>query len=57
MSVASLQDVLLGKIWAYTDETKRKSKKQKDLSDIMRLVETHSHVRTELPSEIVAQLD
>jgi hypothetical protein len=57
MSVASLQDILRGKVWAYSDEARRKSKRQKDLSDIMRLVETHPELRSQLPSEIVSQLD
>ncbi len=41
MNVARLEDVLQGKIWAYSDETRRKSKRQKDLADIMRLVESY----------------
>ena len=57
MSVASLQDILRGKVWAYSDEARRKSKRQKDLSDIMRLVESHPELRTQLPPEIVSQLD
>jgi len=42
--VAKLEDVLQGKLWAYQDEQRRKSKRQKDLADIMRLVETHKHL-------------
>jgi len=57
MSVASLQDILRGKVWAYSDEARRKSKRQKDLSDIMRLVEAHPELRTQLPPGIVSQLD
>ena len=57
MSVASLPDVLRGKVWAYSDEKRRKSKRQKDLADIMRLVEVHPDLRDGLPSEIVSQLD
>lgn len=57
MSVASLQDILQGKVWAYSDEARRKSKRQKDLSDIMRLVETHPELRDELPPEIASQVD
>lgn len=57
MSVASLQDVLRGKVWAYSDETRRKSKRQKDLSDIMRLVEAHPELRSEIPPDIASQLD
>jgi len=57
MSVASLRDILRGKVWAYLDEGRRKSKRQKDLSDIMRLVESHPELKAALPSEIVLQLD
>jgi len=57
MAVACLEDVLRGKIWAYSDETRRKSKRQKDLSDIMRLVETHPELGGHLPPEIAAQLE
>ena len=57
MSVASLKDVLQGKIWAYSDDTRRKSKRQKDLSDIMRLVEEHPELKKDLPAEIARQMD
>lgn len=50
--VAKLEDVLQGKLWAYQDEERRKSKRQKDLADIMRLVETHQHLYDLLPQEI-----
>jgi hypothetical protein len=39
MKVAKIKDVLQGKIWAYSDTTKRKSKRQKDLADIFRIIE------------------
>jgi len=52
MKVAALDDVLTGKIWAYSDEERRKSKRQKDLADIMRLVETHPRLHDVLPEEI-----
>jgi hypothetical protein len=54
--VACLNDVLQGKIWAYSDETRRKSKRQKDMSDIMRLVETHPALREKLPEWIRSQI-
>ena len=57
MAVACIKDVLKGKIWAFADETRRKSKRQKDLADIMRLVEAHPELKKELPPEIAAQLD
>jgi len=52
MKVANLEDVLKGKIWAYSDEERRKSKRQKDLADIMRHVETHQYLYNLLPEEI-----
>lgn len=52
MTVAALEDILRGKIWAFKDMTRRASKRQKDLSDIMRLVETHPELQANLPSEI-----
>jgi len=52
MKVAIVEDVLNGKIWAYSDEQRRKSKRQKDLADIMRLIETHPHLTDQLPDSI-----
>jgi hypothetical protein len=53
MAVASLTDVLQGKIWAYLDQSRRSSKRQKDLADIMRLVETHQELKENLPPDII----
>jgi len=39
MKVACVEDVFQGKVWAYSDKERRKSKRQKDLADIVRLVE------------------
>jgi len=52
MSVARLEDVLQGKVWAYLDAGRRKSKRQKDLADILRIVETHPDLEAALPREI-----
>ena len=52
MKVASLEDLLKGKVWAYSDEERRKSKRQKDLADIMRLVETYPELTKLLPEKI-----
>jgi len=57
MMVASLEDVLQGKIWAFSDKTRRKSKRQKDLADILRLVETHPSLRAKLTPDLRAELD
>jgi hypothetical protein len=52
MSVAALEDVLLGKAWAFSDPTRRPSKRQKDLADVLRLVETHPHLLSLLPDPL-----
>lgn len=56
MVVASLHDVLRGKLWAYEDETRRPSKRQKDLADIMRLAETHPELKDKLPPSIAERM-
>jgi hypothetical protein len=57
MAVAALEDVLAGKIWAYHNQQRRKSKRQKDLADILRVVETHPEIRDRLPPEIESQVE
>ena len=54
--VAALEDVLQGKVWAFSDPTQRPSKRQKDLADIMRLVETHPHLTALLPKPLREQI-
>ena len=56
MRVASLRDTLAGKIIAWRDHERRPSKRQKDLLDIMRLIESHPELKTELPPELAAQM-
>jgi len=57
MRVACIEDVLQGKIWAYSDEARRRSKRQKDLADIMRLVETYPELRSLLPEDVRRLMD
>jgi hypothetical protein len=57
MNVAHVEDVLQGKIWAYLDEERRQSKRQKDLADIFRLVEAHSFLTDLLPEDIRKQIE
>ncbi|HEC78600.1 MAG TPA: hypothetical protein ENI34_05590 [candidate division WOR-3 bacterium] len=52
MKVASVEDVLQGKVWAYLDEQRRKSKRQKDLADIYRLIEKYPHLKNLLPKSL-----
>ncbi|NTV81770.1 MAG: hypothetical protein HGA24_10160, partial [Candidatus Aminicenantes bacterium] len=57
LPVARIQDVLQGKIWAAQDETRRPSKRQKDLSDILRLLEVRKSLSSMLPSSLRKKLD
>ena len=57
MRVASLEDTLEGKIRAWKDPSRRQSKKLKDLGDIARLIESHSHLWKTLPEELQSLID
>jgi len=54
--VAEVKDVLRGKIWAAVDETRRPSKRQKDLADIMRLIESDPPLISLLPEDLRKRL-
>lgn len=56
LPVAAIEDVLRGKIWAAQDPGGRGSKRQKDLADIARLLESHPHLRPLIPREILDRL-
>ncbi len=56
MRVASLEDTLKGKIKAWSETERRQSKRIKDLADIARLVETHTHLWERLPGELKCQI-
>jgi hypothetical protein len=56
MRVASLEDLLQGKIWAAQDSQRRGSKRQKDLADIARIIEAYPNLRAQVPAEILQRL-
>lgn len=56
LSVASVEDLLQGKLWAVTDEMRRPSKRQKDLADIARLLEAYPALRARVPVHVLAKL-
>jgi hypothetical protein len=56
LPVASLEDVLQGKLWAAGDPSHRASNRQKDLADIARLIEAYPHLRSRTPADILARL-
>src|SRR5438132_13525915 len=45
LPVAGIADILQGKIWAALDSDRRKSKRQKDLADIARIIEVAPDLR------------
>ena len=55
--IACLEDVTLGKLWAYSDPRRRLSKRKKDELDLIRLAEAHPELRSLYPSELQEQLD
>ncbi len=57
MKIAKLENVLQGKVWAYMDETRRKSKRQKDLADIFRIIEKYPQLEATLPQKLRDELE
>ncbi len=57
MRVASLEDTLRGKIKAWSESTRRASKRQKDVTDMLRMAESHPGLIALLPVEIAKQLE
>lgn len=56
LPVASLEDILQGKVWAALDPERRASKRQKDLADIARLQEASPHLQSLVPAELRQRL-
>jgi hypothetical protein len=56
LPVASVEDVLQGKIWAAQHAERRPTKPRKDLLDIERLLESFPGLKTSLPEDILEQL-
>ena len=57
MRVAAAEDVLQGKVWAYQDQSRRRSKRLKDLADILRLVEALPILKKQLPQSVLDGID
>jgi len=56
LPVAALEDVVQGKVWAAQDPERRPSKRQKDLADISRILETHPSTRRLVPQGVLDRL-
>jgi hypothetical protein len=55
--VASLEDLVQGKLWAYQDPERRLTKRKKDELDLLRLAEAFPHLLGLYPPELRKQLD
>ncbi len=56
LQVATVEDVLQGKLWAFLDDTRRGSKRQIDLVYIGRLIEAYPQLRERVPREVLDRL-
>jgi predicted nucleotidyltransferase len=54
--VAALEDVVQGKVWAWSDVRRRASKRKKDELDLMRILENYPETRDLMPKEIRDQI-
>ncbi|MDQ6809972.1 MAG: hypothetical protein M3Z64_11205 [Verrucomicrobiota bacterium] len=54
--VASLENVVRGKTWAWSDTQRRATKRKKDELDLLRIAESYPELRERMPPQIVAQL-
>jgi len=57
LPIASLADVVQGKLWAATDPARRATKRQKDAVDLARLAESHPKVFSLIPPGLIATVD
>jgi hypothetical protein len=55
--VAELKDIVQGKVWAWSDEQRRLSKRKKDELDLIRIGEAYPELRKDMPREITSQLE
>jgi len=54
--VATLENIVRGKVWAWNDQSRRASKRKKDELDLLRIAEAYPELREKIPAEIVEQL-
>ena len=55
--VASLENIVCGKVWAWSDPRRRLSKRKKDELDLIRIAEKYPEVRNLMPPAITNQLE
>ena len=57
MRIASLEDALSGKIRVWRDTERRPSKRQKDMTDIVRLTEAHPTLKDRLLPDLLKKIN
>jgi hypothetical protein len=55
--VASLANVVRGKVWAWGDDSRRLSKRKKDELDLIRIAEKYPEFRGMMPAAIIQQIE
>jgi predicted nucleotidyltransferase len=55
--VASVANVVRGKVWAWSDPKRRFSKRKKDELDLIRILENYPNLADLMPAEIRKQLE
>jgi len=55
--IADLKDLIMGKVWAWSDPRRRLSKHKKDELDLIRIGEKYPELRKLLPIEITNQIE
>jgi len=55
--VASLENLVRGKVWAWSDPKRRLTKRKKDELDLMRIAERYPELRSLMPPVISKQLE
>ncbi len=55
--IARVEDVTQGKLWAYSDPSRRLSKRKKDELDLIRLAEAYPRLKSIFPVELQEQID
>ena|SRR5438552_1312070 len=55
--VASLENIVRGKIWAWSDPKRRLTKRKKDELDLIRIAESYPELRNMMPPAISGQLE
>ena len=57
LPIASLEDIIRGKLWALQDPHRRASKVAKDKADLIRICESYGHAIGLIPAGLIAEVD